>query len=127
MLTCRTPGAGHLGTASQGQERGEGVYAIVESGGKQLKVEPGLRVRVEQLPAEPGSQVVLDRVLLVADGKTVTVGRPLVEKARVFATVVAHGRGPKVYIQKFHSKNNYRRRTGHRQPFTELLVERIEA
>ncbi|HHV54399.1 MAG TPA: 50S ribosomal protein L21 [Firmicutes bacterium] len=103
------------------------MYAIVESGGKQLKVEPGLRVRVEQLPAEPGSQVVLDRVLLVADGKTVTVGRPLVEKARVLATVVAHGRGPKLYIQKFHSKNNYRRRTGHRQPFTELLVERIEA
>lgn len=102
------------------------MYAIVETGGKQVKVEPGVRVRVEQLPAEVGSQVVLDRVLMVSNAGRVEVGRPFVPKARVVATVIAHVRGPKVYIQKFHSKNNYRRRTGHRQPYTELVIERID-
>ncbi|MBE3578139.1 MAG: 50S ribosomal protein L21 [Limnochordales bacterium] len=102
------------------------MYAIVETGGKQVKVEPGMRVRVEQLPAEVGSQVVLERVLLVSDAGRVEIGRPFVPAARVVATVMAHVRGPKIYIQKFHSKNNYRRRTGHRQPYTDLWIERIE-
>ncbi|MBE3583278.1 MAG: 50S ribosomal protein L21 [Limnochordaceae bacterium] len=104
------------------------MYAIVETGGKQVRVEPGQRVQVEKLPVEVGSEVVFERVLLAADPEQgrVEVGQPQVKDARVIGKALAQGRGKKIYVVKFHSKNNYRRRTGHRQPFTEVLIDRIE-
>lgn len=101
------------------------MYAIIESGGKQYRVTEGQVVRLEKLPGQPGEEVVLDRVLLVADGRTV-VGTPFVEGARVVGRIVAQGRGRKILVFKFKPKVRYRRRQGHRQPYTALRIERIE-
>lgn len=104
------------------------MYAIVETGGKQVCVAPGDVVRVEKLNAEPGSQVILDRVLAVSkDDGTLTVGSPTVAGAKVSASVVENGKLPKIFVFKYKSKVNYRRRYGHRQPFTKLKIESIEA
>lgn len=104
------------------------MYAIVETGGKQVRVAPGDVVRVEKLDGEPGSQVVLDRVLAVAkeDGSLV-VGTPVVAGARVSAQVVEQGKLAKVFVFKYKSKVNERKRYGHRQPYTRLKIENIEA
>jgi len=101
------------------------VYAVIESGGKQYRVEEGATLQVEALDAEPGTAVTLDRVLLVADGENVTVGAPVVKGASVQATVVRHGRGKKVIVFKYKSKVHYRRKRGHRQNFTALRIDRI--
>lgn len=101
------------------------MYAVIESGGKQYRVEEGGTLRVEELDAEPGSAVTLDRVLLIADGKNVTVGAPVVKGASVQATVVGHGRGKKVIVFKYKSKAHYRRKQGHRQNFTALRIDKI--
>ncbi len=105
------------------------MYAIVETGGKQVCVSPGDVVLVEKLnAAEPGSQVILDRVLAVAkDDGTLTVGSPVVAGAKVTAQVVENGKLAKIDVFKYKSKVNYRRRYGHRQPFTKLKIESIEA
>lgn len=100
------------------------MFAIVKTGGKQYRVEPGLKLRVEKLPAEPGSQVTLP-VLLLGGEKTV-VGAPFVEGAKVVAEVLAHGKGKKVTISRFKAKVQYRRKKGHRQPYTELLIKEIQ-
>lgn len=101
------------------------MYAVVESGGKQYRVEEGATVRVERLSAEPGGEVILDRVLLVNDGQTTTVGTPVVRGASVQARVLSHGRGKKVTVLKYRAKAHYRRKQGHRQNFTALRVEKI--
>lgn len=101
------------------------MYAIVRTGGKQYKVAPGEKLRVEQLPAEVGSEIVLDQVLMVGDGESVRLGAPVVAGATVKATVVAHGRGEKLTIFKMKRRKNYRRHQGHRQGFTELKIEGI--
>lgn len=101
------------------------MYAIVKTGGKQYKVSEGDVFDVEALAVEAGSTVELDQVLMVnADGKA-TVGAPLVEGAKVTATVKAHGRGPKIIVYKH--KKNYKRKQGHRQDYTRLQVEKIQA
>jgi len=100
------------------------VYAIIETGGKQYKVEEGQIIEVEKVPFEVGEKVELDKVLLVADNG-VKVGRPMVEGAKVLATVVEHGRGEKVIVFKFKPKKRYRRKLGHRQPYTRLRIEKI--
>lgn len=102
------------------------MYAIVETGGKQYRVAPGQRLAVELLEAEPGSTVALDRVLLVSDGGQVQVGTPTVPGARVLAEVVEHGKGDKIVVFRYRNKVRYRRRTGHRQRFTRLLIRDIE-
>jgi len=102
------------------------LYAIVEAKGKQYRVEEGMVLRVDRLPDEPGEEVLLDQVLLVADGERVTVGDPLVRGARVVARVLAHGRHKKIRGLKYKPKVRYRRRFGHRQPYTEIRIERIE-
>jgi large subunit ribosomal protein L21 len=103
------------------------MYAVIETGGKQLRVSPGQTVEVELLPAEPGATVALDRVLLVAaDGKTL-VGQPTVAGAKVVATVAREGRGKKIVVFKYKSKKRYRRTQGHRQDYTYLLVTDIQA
>lgn len=102
-------------------------YAIIETGGKQYKVAEGQSIRVEKLPVEPGTEVRLDRVLLVSKDGDVKVGTPTVAGATVVARAKEHGRGRKILIFKYKPKKNYRRRAGHRQAYTELLVEKIEA
>jgi len=101
------------------------VYAIIESGGKQYRVEPGVVVALERLPGEVGSQVELDRVLLVSDGSTIKVGQPTVAGARVISQIVAHTRGKKIDVFKFKRRKKYRRKTGHRQNLTEVRVAEI--
>ncbi|MBO8141859.1 MAG: 50S ribosomal protein L21 [Firmicutes bacterium] len=103
------------------------TYAIVETGGKQVRVSEGDTVYVEKLAAAEGEQVRLERVLLVSQDGQVRVGAPTVEGAAVVARVDRHGRGRKVLVFKYKPKKRYRRRYGHRQPFTRLVVEKIEA
>jgi large subunit ribosomal protein L21 len=101
------------------------VYAVIESGGKQVKVAVGDTVDVERMPLRAGETVELEQVLLVADGDQVTVGRPLVEGAKVRATVVDQVTGEKVIVFKYKPKIRYRRKTGHRQKYTRLRIDEI--
>lgn len=100
------------------------MYAVIESGGKQYRVAVGDRVKVESLQAEPGTEVSLDNVLLIADGDKLEVGSPYTG-ASVAAKVVQHGRGDKLRILKFRRRKNSRRHAGHRQNFTELEITGI--
>jgi len=101
------------------------MYAVVKTGGKQYKIAPGEKLKVEQIPADVGAQVVLDQVLMVGEGENVRVGQPTVEGATVQATVVAHGRGDKIRIFKMRRRKHYQKHQGHRQNFTELQIDAI--
>jgi large subunit ribosomal protein L21 len=101
------------------------VYAIVESGGKQYRVEPGAVLAVERIRGEVGSRVELDRVLLVSDGSRLQVGQPLVAGARVVTEIVAQTRGAKIDVFKFKRRKKYRRKVGHRQELTQVRVAEI--
>lgn len=101
------------------------MYAVIRTGGKQYKVAPGENLKVESLPAEVGSEIVLDQVLMVGDGESVRLGAPTLAGTTVKATVVAHGRGEKLTIFKMRRRKNYRRHQGHRQGFTELRIDGI--
>lgn len=103
------------------------MYAVVRTGGKQYRVEAGTTLVVEKLPGDPGSTVTFDRVLLVGDGDEVTVGTPTVTGATVSATVLGQVLGDKIVVFKFKQKAKYRRRTGHRQRYTQLRVDEISA
>jgi large subunit ribosomal protein L21 len=103
------------------------VYAIVESGGKQYRVEPGAVLAVERIRGEVGSRVELDRVLLVSDGSRIQVGHPLVTGARVVTEIVAQTRGEKIDVFKFKRRKKYRRKVGHRQELTRVRVAEILA
>ena len=100
-------------------------YAIVETGGKQYRVSPGQRIRVEKLNAEVGSQLKLDRVLVLNDDSGLKVGAPVLAGAHAIARVVSQARDRKVIVFKYKPKVNYRVKRGHRQPHTELLIEAI--
>lgn len=103
------------------------MYAVVATGGKQVRVEPGRSVRVERLPGEVGEPVALERVLFLrGEDGAIRVGRPVVEGARVRGTITAQGRGPKLRLFKMRRRKGYRLRKGHRQEYTELRVEAIE-
>lgn len=102
------------------------MYAVIESGGKQFRVEAGQVVDVDRLPADTGSEISLGRVLMVVDGEQVACGVPDVPGARVMATVLAQPRTRKLLVGKFRPKKRYRRRVGHRQPFSRVRIERIE-
>lgn len=99
------------------------MFAIIETGGKQYRVQKGDVLRLEKLDADEGATVELP--VLMLGGDTVTIGTPRVDGASVKAEVVAHGRGEKVHIYKFRAKTNYRRHTGHRQSYTEVRVTDI--
>jgi len=101
------------------------MYAVVKTGGKQYKVAPGENLKVEQIPADVGAEVILDQVLLVGEGEAVRLGQPTVAGATVKATVVAHGRGEKIRIFKMRRRKHYQKHQGHRQNFTELRIESI--
>lgn len=103
------------------------MYAIIETGGKQYKVGPGDTIQVEKLTAADGDVVTFDKVLAVSTDAGVQFGSPLLAGAKVTAKVVRQDKYKKILVFKYHNKTNYRRRYGHRQPFTQLVVERIEA
>ncbi|KUF34970.1 MULTISPECIES: 50S ribosomal protein L21 [Lysinibacillus] len=102
------------------------MYAIIETGGKQIKVEAGQEIYVEKLGVEADEVVTFDKVLFVG-GENVKVGAPFVEGATVTAKVVKEGRAKKIVVFKLKAKKNYRRKQGHRQPYTKLVVEAINA
>lgn len=101
------------------------AYAIIRSGGKQYRVREGERLKVEKLAGEPGASLDLGDVLMVADGDAVTVGTPMVAGARVVAEIVEHGKGEKIDVLKYKPKTRYRKRTGHRQHYTQLAIKQI--
>jgi len=98
------------------------MYAVVKTGGKQYRVSAGEKLKVEQIPADVGSEIVLDQVLVVADGEAVKLGTPLIDGASVKAKVLAQGRGDKVRIFKMRRRKHYRKTQGHRQNYTELEI-----
>ena len=103
------------------------MYAIVKTGGKQYKVAQGDVLFVEKLEANEGDVVTLDQVLAVAGENGLTVGAPVVKGATVTAKVVAQGKAKKVIVYKYKAKKDYRRKQGHRQPYTKLVIESINA
>ncbi|HHW45164.1 50S ribosomal protein L21 [Desulfofundulus thermobenzoicus] len=103
------------------------MYAIIASGGKQYRVQEGDTLYLEKLPVEPDQVVEIDQVLAVEKDGHLRVGTPWVEGAKVVLKAVRHGRGPKIIVFKYKPKKNYRRKKGHRQPFTQVVVEKIEA
>lgn len=104
------------------------MYAVVESGGKQYRLSPGEAVNVEKIEGEVGQTVVLGKVLLLVDDEgSATIGNPVVEGVDVTAEIVAHGRGRKIVVFKYKPKVNYRRKQGHRQPYTRVRVTGIGA
>ena len=101
------------------------MYAIIKTGGKQYKVAQGDVISVEKLNAEVGAEVSLE-VLMLVDGETVTVGKPVVDGASVVAKVVEHGKGDKVVVFKYKPKKDYRKTQGHRQPYTKLEIVTVK-
>ena len=102
------------------------MYAIVEVSGFQYRVEPESVIRVPRLETKVGEEVLLSNVMLLSDGKDVRVGKPLVQGASVSGVVLSHGRGDKVVVFRFKRKKGYRKKTGHRQDYTELKVSSIK-
>ncbi|HAZ37654.1 MAG TPA: 50S ribosomal protein L21 [Clostridiaceae bacterium] len=103
------------------------MYAIIVTGGKQYRVQEGDVIFVEKLPNDVNSTVEINKVLAVSKDGKLTVGSPLVEGAKVTATVLKHGKDKKVVVFKYKRKKDYRKKQGHRQPYTQLKIEKIEA
>jgi large subunit ribosomal protein L21 len=102
------------------------MYAVVKTGGKQHKVAPGEKLKIERIPADIGAEVTLDQVLMiVGEGDSVRLGQPIVSGAAVKATVVSQGRGEKVKIFKMRRRKHYQKHQGHRQNYTELRIDSI--
>lgn len=102
------------------------MYAIIETGGKQYRVEEGSIVDVELLDGEAGAEVNFNHVLAVKKDDKLLVGQPYLTDVKVQGKVVEHGKGKKIVVFKYKAKKNYRRKQGHRQPFTRVLIEKIE-
>jgi large subunit ribosomal protein L21 len=103
------------------------MYAVIKTGGKQYRVAAGEKIKVEQMPADVGQDIVLDEVLAVVNGDDARIGTPLVDGAKVTAKVLSHGRHDKVHIFKMRRRKHYQKRQGHRQNYTELQIEAISA
>ncbi len=101
------------------------MYAVIKTGGKQYRVAAGQKIKVEQIPADVGSEITLDQVLMVGEGESVKIGTPVVSGAEVKATVVSHGRHDKIKIFKMRRRKHYQKHQGHRQNYTELRIEAI--
>jgi large subunit ribosomal protein L21 len=101
------------------------MYAVIETGGKQYRVEAGQLLTCEKLPGDAGDKVEFDRVLLLSDDEKVAVGRPLVDGARVTAEIVKQDQGEKLTVYKFRRRKNYRRKTGHRQQYTTVKISEV--
>jgi large subunit ribosomal protein L21 len=103
------------------------MYAVIKTGGKQYRVVPGEKLKIEQIPADVGAEITLDEVLLVGEGESVQIGSPMVAGAQVKATVLAQGRHPKIKIFKMRRRKHYQKHQGHRQNFTEIRIDGISA
>jgi len=103
------------------------MYAVIKTGGKQYRVSAGEKLKIEQIPADVGAEIVLNEVLLVANGDDLQMGTPLLNGAAVTAKVVSHGRGDKVRIFKMRRRKHYRKSQGHRQNFTEIEIVGISS
>ena len=103
------------------------MYAIIETGGKQYKVSEGDVIFIEKLEVTEGESITFDKVLVLADGENVNFGAPTVAGATVTAKVEKQGKAKKIYVFKMKRKKNYRRKKGHRQPFTKVTIEKINA
>ena len=102
------------------------MYAVIETGGKQYRVQEGDTIFVEKLDADNGEQVSFDKVLFVSKDDDLVVGKPYVEGAKVEGKVLEQGKGKKVIVFKYKAKKNYRKKQGHRQPYTKVKVEKIK-
>ncbi len=103
------------------------MYAVIKTGGKQYRVITGETLKVEILPGDIGSAIVLDKVLMISNGETLSVGKPLLLGATVQATIISHGRGDKVRIFKMRRRKHYQKNMGHRQNYTEIRIDGISA
>lgn len=102
------------------------MYALIETGGKQYRVEKDMTLFIEKLDAQEGDTVTFDKVLFVSSDQGSKAGTPIVSGAKVTGKVVRHGRGKKVTVFKYKPKKNYKRKKGHRQPFTRVVIESIQ-
>ena len=103
------------------------MYAVVNTGGKQYKVQQGETLRIEKIVGDVGSKVTFDKVLMVADGETIRVGQPVIEQAAVQASIVEQDKAKKILVFKYKRRKRYRRKQGHRQPYTAIRIDGIEA
>lgn len=103
------------------------MYAVIKTGGKQYRVSAGQKIKVEQIPADVGTEISLDQVLMVGEGETVKVGTPMLSGASVTAKVISQGRHPKINIFKMRRRKHYQKHQGHRQNYTELEISGITA
>ncbi|MFW5786849.1 MAG: 50S ribosomal protein L21 [Halanaerobiales bacterium] len=103
------------------------MYAIIKTGGKQYKVEEGQIIKIEKLPQEEGEDVEFDRVMAVSDDEDIQFGRPYLDEASVNGKVIEQGKNKKITVFKYKPKNRSRTKMGHRQPYTKVLIENIEA
>jgi len=103
------------------------MYAIIETGGKQYRVQEGDALYIEKLDANEGDVVTFDRVLAISGDNGLVIGSPVVSGASVSAKVEKHGKGRKIIVYKYKAKKNYRRKQGHRQPYTKVVIEKIQA
>jgi large subunit ribosomal protein L21 len=103
------------------------MYAVIKTGGKQYRVAPGEEVRLEKLQGEVGDPVSFEEVLLISDGEKVSVGQPYVDDSKVIGRIVRQGKGKKIVVVKYKRRKGYRRKRGHRQYFTLVRIENIEA
>jgi len=102
------------------------AYAIFVAGGQQFRAEAGESVRIPLMDGDPGSKVTFDQVFLTADGDKIRTGQPTVKGAKVSAEIVQHGKGAKIYVFKFKPRKTYRRKTGHRQQYTEVKITNLK-
>ena len=103
------------------------MLAVIKTGGKQYIVSPGQKIKVEKLGKKDGAEIVFDEVLLLQKGNKLEVGTPLVKEAEVIGKVLKHGKGKKVIVFKYKAKKRYHKKKGHRQPFTEVEITKIES
>ncbi|MFZ7110295.1 MAG: 50S ribosomal protein L21 [Desulfatiglandales bacterium] len=103
------------------------MYAVIKTGGKQYRVKPGGEVKVEKLPGNVGDEVTFDKVLMTSDGDTVNIGRPYLENTKVLGRLARQGRNRKILVFKYKKRKGYRRKQGHRQDFSLVRIETIEA
>ena len=103
------------------------MYAVIESGGKQYRVELGSEIQVDRLDVQPGDSITLERVLLVADDDSAAIGQPLVDGAKVSAEVLGQDRGDKIVVFKRKRRKGFQKKIGHRQPFTEVKITAIHS
>lgn len=99
--------------------------AVIKTGGKQYLVSPGQKIKIEKIDASEGENFIFDQILLTSDGENSEIGNPLVQGAKVEGKILKQGRGRKVIVFRYHSKTRYRKKKGHRQPFTEVQIEKI--